>query len=60
MGIITKVCALFDGVALGIAQSIQPIIGYNYGTRNYARIKAAFGKVARVILCISLIAFLCF
>lgn len=60
VGIITKVCALFDGVALGIAQSIQPIIGYNYGTGNYARIKEAFWKVARVILCISVCAFLCF
>lgn len=60
VGIITKVCALFDGVALGIAQSIQPIIGYNYGTGNYARIREAFWKVARVILCISVCAFLCF
>lgn len=60
VGIITKVCALFDGIALGIAQSIQPIIGFNYGTGNYDRIKAAFSKVARVILCISTLAFLCF
>ncbi len=60
VGIITKVCALFDGVALGIAQSMQPIIGYNYGAGNYDRIKAAFRKVARVILCISCTAFLCF
>lgn len=60
VGIITKVCALFDGVALGIAQSMQPIIGYNYGAGNYERIKAAFRKVACVILCISCSAFLCF
>lgn len=60
VGIITKVCALFDGIALGIAQSIQPIIGYNYGAGNYDRIREAFGKVARVILCISCTAFLCF
>ena len=60
VGIITKVCALFDGVALGIAQSMQPIIGYNYGAGNYERIKMAFKKVARVILCISCTAFLCF
>lgn len=60
VGIITKVCALFDGVALGIAQSMQPMIGYNYGAGNYERIKIAFRKVARVIICISCTAFLCF
>lgn len=59
-GIITKVAALFDGVALGIAQSMQPIIGYNYGAKNYNRIKKAFKKVACVILCISAVSFLCF
>lgn len=26
-GIITKVCALFDGIAFGVAQSMQPIKG---------------------------------
>ncbi|MGN1074901.1 MAG: MATE family efflux transporter [Eubacteriales bacterium] len=60
VGIITKVCALFDGVALGIAQSIQPIIGYNYGAGNYERIKEAFHKAARIVVCISTAAFLCF
>ena len=60
VGIITKVCALFDGVALGIAQSIQPIIGYNYGAGNYERIKEAFYKAARIVVCISTAAFLCF
>lgn len=59
-GIITKVCALFDGIAFGVAQSMQPIIGYNYGAGNYDRIKAAFKKVALVIVSISTFAFLCF
>ncbi len=60
VGIITKVAALFDGVSLGIAQSIQPIIGYNYGAGNYDRIKTAFRKVGRIIAGISFAAFLCF
>lgn len=60
VGIITKVAALFDGVSLGIAQSMQPIIGYNYGAGNYDRIKTAFGKVGRIIAVISFAAFLCF
>lgn len=60
VGIITKVAALFDGVSLGIAQSMQPIIGYNYGAGNYDRIKTAFSKVGRIIAVISFAAFLCF
>lgn len=60
VGIITKVAALFDGVSLGIAQSMQPIIGYNYGAGNYDRIKTAFRKVGRIIAGISFAAFLCF
>ncbi|MGN1136273.1 MAG: MATE family efflux transporter [Oscillospiraceae bacterium] len=59
-GIITKVCALFDGISLGIAQSIQPIIGYNYGAQNYGRIKTAFKRVAKIIFCISALSFFCF
>lgn len=60
VGIITKVAALFDGVSLGIAQSMQPIIGYNYGAGNYDRIKTDFRKVGRIIAGISFAAFLCF
>lgn len=60
VGIITKVAALFDGVSLGIAQSMQPIIGYNYGAGNYDRIKTAFRKVGHIIAGISFAAFLCF
>ena len=60
VGIITKVAALFDGVSLGLAQSMQPIIGYNYGAGNYDRIKTAFRKVGRIIAGISFAAFLCF
>ena len=60
VGIITKVAALFDGVSLGIDQSMKPIIGYNYGAGNYDRIKTAFRKVGRIIAGISFAAFLCF
>ena len=60
VGIITKVAALFDGVSLGIAQSMQPIIAYNYGAGNYDRIKTAFRKVGRIIAGISFAAFLSF
>lgn len=60
VGVITKVSAIFSGVMFGIAQSTQPIIGYNYGAKNTARVKATFKRAAIIILGISGAAFLCF
>lgn len=60
VGVITKVNAIFSGVIFGIAQSTQPIIGYNFGARNTSRVKATFKRAAKIILCISVAAFLCF
>ena len=60
VGVITKVSSVFSGVMFGIAQSTQPIIGYNYGAKNTERVKATFKRAAIIILCISTAAFLCF
>jgi Na+-driven multidrug efflux pump len=37
-GIIMKVNMIFFSIAIGIAQGCQPINGYNYGAKNYARV----------------------
>lgn len=60
VGIISKVNSIFNSVIFGIAQSTQPIIGYNYGARNYERVKAAFLRAAKIVFAVSLCAFLCF
>ena len=60
VGIITKVNILFMGFAIGVAQGCQPIVGFNYGARNYERVKKAFSKAAMIVLIISIAAFLCF
>lgn len=60
VGIISKVSSIFNGVIFGISQSTQPILGYNYGAKNYDRVKAAFKKAVVIVTGISLTAFLCF
>ncbi|TGE38284.1 MATE family efflux transporter [Desulfosporosinus fructosivorans] len=39
MGIITSVAMLIFMIMFGIGQGAQPILGYNYGARNYDRVK---------------------
>jgi len=41
MGIIFSVSTILVMPVIGINQGAQPIIGYNYGARNYARVKEA-------------------
>lgn len=60
VGIISKVSSVFNAVIFGISQSTQPILGYNYGAGNYARVKSTFKRAALSVSAISCAAFLCF
>lgn len=40
-GIAMKVQQILFAIVLGIAVGMQPIVGYNYGAENYARVKRA-------------------
>ena len=42
LGITMKVNQLVSGVAVGIASGVQPILGYNYGSGQYDRVKKSF------------------
>lgn len=41
MGIITRVLALGSYVIFGYSKGFQPVAGYNYGAKNYKRLKEA-------------------
>lgn len=41
-GIVSSISMLILMVTFGISQGTQPIIGYNYGAGNYARVKKTF------------------
>lgn len=60
VGIISKVSSVFNGIIFGVSQSTQPILGYNYGAKNFARVKSTFKKAALIVTGISCTAFLCF
>lgn len=60
VGIISKVSSIFNAVIFGISQSTQPILGYNYGAKNYSRVKDTFKKALMIVTGISCVAFLCF
>lgn len=60
VGIITKVSSIFNGIIFGISQSTQPILGYNYGAGNYARVKNTYKRACLIVTGISCVAFFCF
>jgi len=60
VGIVSKVHYLFFSIALGIIQGAQPIIGYNYGAKNYGRILHTLTLIMKSILIIGLISFSAF
>lgn len=43
MGIVMKVNQILISILVGIAAGSQPIIGYNYGSGDYKRVKKTFG-----------------
>ncbi|WNY29186.1 Multidrug export protein MepA [Methanimicrococcus stummii] len=59
-GVISKVSMIFISIIIGISQGGQPIAGYNYGAKNYGRVKEVFKLVIGISLLISVISFLCF
>lgn len=42
LGITMKTSQLITSIAMGIATGVQPILGYNYGSRQYDRVKQTF------------------
>lgn len=45
-GIVNRITFLFVMIVMGFNQGMQPIAGYNYGARQYGRVKEVFVKTA--------------
>lgn len=60
MGIVMKVNQILISVLVGIAAGSQPIIGYNYGSGDYARVKKTLGIAVVSAEIVTVIAFLIF
>ncbi len=52
--VIMKLFQIVLNIAIGIAAGAQPIVGYNYGAKNYGRIKELLGLMVKwtVIVCL--------
>ena len=59
-GIVMKVNQIFFSVIIGIAQGSQPVESFNYGARNYKRVKDAYRLAAMAGGIISLCSFIMF
>lgn len=60
VGAIAKVNMFFLAIVIGIAQGCQPIVSFNYGAKNYSRVKETYKKGAGIATIVSVIAFLIF
>lgn len=59
-GIITKVNQVFMSFIIGISQGLQPIVSFNYGAKNYKRVKTAYLRAITYGFVLALVAFLLF
>ena len=58
VGSINKLSMVFFSFIIGIGQGCQPIMGFNYGARNYERVKETFKKALMSAFTISAVMFL--
>ena len=59
-GIITKVNQVFFSFIIGISQGLQPIVSFNYGAKQYDRVKKAYLRAVLYGFALSLFAFFMF
>lgn len=59
VGAISKVGMVCMVIAIGVAQGCQPILGYNYGAKNYARVKETYKKAVIFLILYSALIFIC-
>ena len=60
VGVITKVSIIYFAFIIGISQGSQPITGFNYGAKQYDRVKATFKLALKYVMIISVIFFAIF
>ncbi len=60
LGIVMKISQILNSIILGIAVGSQPIIGFNYGAKNYDRVKDTLKLVLKLCISVSTISFILF
>ncbi len=57
-GICNRIIFMFIMICMGLNQGMQPIAGYNYGARQYSRVKQVFWMTAKCATVVTMICFL--
>lgn len=60
VGVISKVNMVFMAICIGISQGCQPIWGFNYGAKNYERVRETYKKAFFICMAVGISFFLCF
>ncbi|MCI8583596.1 MAG: MATE family efflux transporter [Dorea sp.] len=60
VGVISKVNMVFMAICIGISQGCQPIWGFNYGAKNYERVRETYKKAFSICMAVGISFFLCF
>ena len=59
-GIVMKVNSIIISVMVGLGIGSQPIVGYNYGARNFRRVKETYLKTIIIGLAFGVVGWACF
>ena len=57
-GICNRFIFMFIMICMGLNQGMQPIAGYNYGARQYTRVREVFWKTARLATYVTTLCFI--
>ncbi len=57
-GICNRFVFMFAMICMGFNQGMQPIAGYNYGARQYSRVKEVFWKTAKLATIMTTLCFI--
>lgn len=57
-GICNRISFMFVMICMGLNQGMQPIAGYNFGARQYSRVKEVFWKTAKLATYITTLCFI--
>lgn len=60
VGIVMKIFAIVVNIVVGIAAGAQPVLGYNYGAKEYKRVKEGFRIVIISTLVVGIVATILF
>lgn len=60
VGIAAKLNFIFLSISIGVGQGSQPIFGFNYGAKNYKRVKDTLKLTTKINLLVGLMGLICF